>query len=148
MITDAFPELIDEDVRVEFLEDEDEDFGSYGELHGGGVFVEIAPSLETAHLDLLQGILAHELSHAVLDYKTRVRFTLLERLYDWVAYAISERYRTLDERNTDLEIIKRGYGKQLLALLEYSENVLGIDYSPEKGLSPREVKVLLGRNSA
>jgi hypothetical protein len=61
---------------------------------------------------------------------------------DILAYRMSKRYKTLDERNTDLEVLLRGYGEDLLAFLEYSEKE-GYPHYKEDGLSIRELKILL-----
>jgi hypothetical protein len=59
-----------------------------------------------------------------------------------LAYRISKRYKTLDERNTDLEVILRGFGKDLLVFLEFSEKE-GYPHYKEDGLSIRELKILI-----
>ena len=54
----------------------------------------------------------------------------------------SKRYKILDERNTDLEVILRGFAKELLAFLECSEKS-GYPLFKEDGLSIREVRALI-----
>ena len=84
------------------------------------------------------GGFAHEFSHILLEKTAHER--VISR--DILAYRLSKRYKTLDERNTDLEVILRGFGKDLLVFLEFSEKE-GYPHYKEDGLSIREVKILI-----
>ena len=94
--------------------------------------------MKKAPKDIVLGGFAHELAHILTDK----RQSQVLKLIDSLAYKISKRYKTLDERNTDLQVIIRGYGPQLLAFLEYSEEK-GFPHYKEDGLSIREVKAIL-----
>ena len=139
VIRRGFPELLADDIQIEYKYLKDA-LLEYGSLTGEGCYIEVDESLRNASPQVLIGGLAHELSHIVVDKNLQAR--LMAR--DWLAYKISRRYKTLDERNTDLEVILRSFGKELLIFLEYSERT-GYPHYKEDGLSIREVKILLER---
>jgi hypothetical protein len=138
VISRGFPELMAEDIQVEYKELKDALF-EYGGLTQEGYYIEVDESLTDAPMEIIIGGLAHECSHILTDISSGNK--VMSR--DKIAYGISPRYKTLDERNTDLEVILRGFGKELLNFLEYSETN-GYPYYKEDGLSIREVKRLLG----
>ncbi len=138
VISRGFPELMAEDIQVEYKKLKDALF-EYGRLSQEGYYIEIDESLTDAPERVLIGGLAHELSHILTDRSSEKKLISQDRL----AYRISSRYKVLDERNTDLEVILRGFGKDLLHFLEYSERNEYPHYK-EDGLSAREVKRILG----
>jgi len=138
VIKRGFPELMAEDIQVEYKKLEDA-LLEYGGLTEEGYYIEVDETLKTAPDDVLIGGFAHEFSHIISD-KSLVK-KLISR--DKLAYNISPRYKTLDERNTDIEVLLRGFGNELLSFLEYSEKNEYPHYK-EDGLSIREVKTLLG----
>ncbi|MBW2990535.1 hypothetical protein KY348_02400 [Candidatus Woesearchaeota archaeon] len=137
IIRDAFPELMSEDIKIEYKSLNDA-LLECGSLTGEGFYIEVDTTLENAPVEVKEGGLAHELAHVSKDRDKR----LISKLRDRFASFISKRYKTLDERNTDLEVIIRGYGPQLLSFLEYSEKK-GFPHYKEDGLAIREVKSLL-----
>jgi hypothetical protein len=137
VIRRGFPELLAEDIQVEYKHLKDAML-EYGHLTQEGFYIEVDESLQKAPEQVLAGGIAHELSHILTDKNLKGRSVSM----DGFAYRLSKRYKTLDERNTDLEVILRGFGKDLLAFLEYSEKE-GYPYYKEDGLSIREVKILL-----
>ncbi len=137
VIRRGFMELIAEDIQVEFQKLEDALF-EYGSLTEEGYYIELDETLQEAPEEVLVGGLAHELSHILTDRLLEKRL----RFRDWLAYRISRRYKTLDERNTDLQIILRGFSRELLIFLEYAGEK-GFPHYKEDGLSLREVKTLL-----
>ena len=139
VIKRGFPELMAEDIQVEYTHLKDALF-VYGRLTREGFYIEIDELLTKAAEQVLIGGFAHEFSHMLVDKSLTKRWTSMDSL----AYIISKRYKTLDERNTDLEVILRGFGKELLNFLEYSEKE-GYPHYKEDGLSIREVKILLGK---
>jgi hypothetical protein len=114
---------------------------SYGELTHEGFYIEVDSSLRGSPQEVLVGGIAHECAHIVVD-KTGSGKKLSG---DMIAYRISKRYKTLDERNTDLEVILRGFGRELAAFLRYSEK-LKLSHFREDGLSIREIEILIGRS--
>jgi len=140
VIQRGFPELLAEDIQVEFKKLKDA-LLEYGLLTEEGFYVEVDESLMNAPKQVLIGGFAHELSHMLVDKNCKNHTISRDRF----AYKISKRYKTLDERNTDLEVILRGFGKDLLVFLEYSEKE-GYPHYKEDGLSIREVKILIEKN--
>ena len=138
VISRGFPELMAEDIHVEYKKLKDA-LLEYGSLTEEGYYIEIDESLIDAPKEIIVGGLAHEFSHILTDKSSGKRLMSRDRF----AYGISSRYKTLDERNTDLEVILRGFGKELLNFLEYSETN-GYPYYKDDGLSIREVKKILG----
>ena len=90
--------------------------------------------MRNAPIAVIKGGFAHELGHIIVD-KT-------ERWIDRIAWALFKQYQILDERNADLIAIMRGYGHELLAMVEYSESK-GNGYSKDCGLSRIEIKQIL-----
>jgi len=65
---------------------------------------------------VIKGLLAHELSHA--EYYNKLSF--LNYIAFIIKYTLSKRYRIKTERETDITTIRKGFGKDLLALRNYS----------------------------
>jgi hypothetical protein len=141
VIVKRFPELLGEDIQIEYTGLRSS-LLEYGELTGEGFYIEVDETLRNAPREVLIGGIAHELAHIVIE-KNLGRRALSG---DALAYRISSRYKTLDERNTDVEVILRGFGRELLKFLLYSEK-LELNHYREDGLSIREVKILIGEES-
>lgn len=137
IITTSFPELMDGGIQVEYKSLEDAVMQS-GTLSPEGLYIEVDNSMEDAPTDVVEGGIAHELSHFVEDLKESMFHSIRHSL----AYSISPRYKRLVERNTDVSTIMRGYGHQLLAFLQYCEKK-GFHHYYEDGLSIIEVNKLL-----
>lgn len=137
VIKSGFPELMSEDIQVEYKKLEDAVF-ECGGLTEEGFYIEVDKSMENAPESVIEGGFAHELSHILIDKTQGIGLTLR----DGLARTLSKRYKTLDERNTDLQVIIRGYGGQLLSFLEYSDKK-DFPHYKEDGLSIREVKQIL-----
>ncbi len=132
IIRKAFPELINEDIQIEYKELRDACL-EYGKFTSEGFHIEVDESLRTAPVDVINGGIAHELCHIMADKKRGLSEWLLRK---------SVRYRMLDERDTDLRTIIRGYGRELLAFLRYAETK-GYPYYKEDGLSIREIEIIM-----
>jgi len=137
VIKSGFPELMAEDIQTEYKKLDDA-LLEYCGLTQEGYCIEVDNSMKDAPEDVIEGGLAHELSHILTDIGQERSFKRRDR---W-ARRISKRYNILDERNTDLQVIIRGFGPQLLAFLEYSQEK-ELDHYKEDGLSIREVKAIL-----
>ena len=137
IIVSGFPELMKEDIQVEYKLLNDALF-EYGGLTSEGFYIEVDESLKNAPRDVMEGGFAHEFSHISTDLELGKKQTLCDR----IAYRVSKRYKTMDERDIDLQVILRGYGPQLLSFLRYSEEK-GFPHYKEDGLSIREVSSLL-----
>jgi len=141
IIKQAFPELLDEDVRIEYKHLDDA-LIECGGLTPEGFYIEVDNSLKDAPRVVKEGGIAHDLGHIVVQKQLGSRKSLRDRL----AYKISPRYKTLDERNTDLMIIIRNYGRPLIEFMRYAEKK-GFPYYKEEGLSIRELEIILSLGS-
>ncbi|MFL6415348.1 MAG: hypothetical protein ACJ74Y_06730 [Bryobacteraceae bacterium] len=86
----------------------------------------------------LVGCLVHELCHAAYD------FALSPSLFaaNNQRYASDPEFRSAHEREIDLAVIKKGYGRELLALQLY-HNEHYDSYQTSDGLTPDETERLL-----
>ena len=140
VIKSGFPELLGEDIRIEFSTLNDA-LLTFGKLSHEGFYIEVDESLRNASAAVLIGGIAHECAHIVFE-KTKMYKALS---IDMFAYRLSSRYRILDERNTDLEVVLRGFGNELLLFLQHSVQ-LGLDHYREDGLSIREIEILISKS--
>lgn len=140
LITDSFPELMSQDVEVKWKKMKDACM-SMGEFRSNeGFYLRVDKGMKDANKSTLIGGIAHELSHMVDALKLGKKLARKDK----IAYKISKRYRTLDERNTDLQVIIRGYGAELLEFMHYSQKN-GFQYYEEDGLSIREIQAILNQ---
>lgn len=136
IIQEAFPELLDEDVKIEYKPLSDALLAG-GLLSPEGFYIEVDNSLKSAPKDVNIGGIAHEIAHFVVGKQLSIK----KSFWDYVLYKVSARYRTLDERNTDLTVLIRGFGEQLLSFMRYTEEK-GFPYYKEDGLSIGELTIL------
>lgn len=141
IIKSKYPELLGEDIRIEFV-DLDDSLMEYGSLTNEGFFIDVDKKLKEADDIIIIGGIAHELSHIAIELSIGKKMSFK----DLIAYKISKRYKTLDERNTDLDVILRGLGKELYQFMKFSSKI-GYDYYKEDGLSLREIELLLIRRA-
>jgi hypothetical protein len=133
----GFPELLGEDIRIEYIPLK-HSLLAYGNLSHEGFYIEVDTQLNVAPVDVMTGGIAHECAHIV--FEKHKKGSLMS--FDMFAYRVSSRYRAMDERNTDLEVILRGFGHELLQFLRHSVQ-LGLDHYREDGLSIREIENIL-----
>jgi hypothetical protein len=136
VIRKGFPELMAEDVQIEYKPLKDailkcDDFIEEGH------YVEVDPRLQKVPREILTGGVAHEFAHLV-DAKKRNKES---KVMDLFFYRISKTYRTAIERDADLVAIMRGFGPELLAFLKYAEKQ--DEHYKENGLNAREVEAIL-----
>ena len=96
--------------------------------------ITVSDFLRGAPRRVLEGGIAHELSHILRDSRLGPR----QRELACQRYARSAAYRTQDERGADLLEIERGYGPQLLAFLTYARK-RGFRFTREHGLLAAEI---------
>jgi hypothetical protein len=126
LIRRGFPELAGRDFRI--------CFGNYDswmwyDLSGRTFLIGVDNSLRAAPRRVLEGGFAHELAHVIRDR----RLGPFQRGLAYKRYCSLRPYRIRDERGTDLEVIRRGYGMQLLALMLWART-RGYTSGPEHGL--------------
>lgn len=136
----GFPELMPHDLQISY-ESLGDTFEAYGRLEGGGWYVELDRALIGAPDKAKKGAIAHVLVHITDEMKLSGR----ESLFDRMLYQLSGRYKILDERNTDINVLVRGFGEELLALGEY---LAGKNYhlGEETGITPSELRKILNQN--
>ncbi|MBI4170961.1 MAG: hypothetical protein HY514_04650 [Candidatus Aenigmarchaeota archaeon] len=136
LLKEGFPDLLDEDISVKYARCKP--YFDYDGSSKKGYRIRACLEMRRAPLQAVEGGLAHELCHIATEKFLGKK----QRKQDVKLNKKSKRYRTLDERDTDLRVILRGYGRQLLALLQYAERK-GDTYHKDDGLSAREVEKLL-----
>jgi hypothetical protein len=86
----------------------------------------------------LVGCIVHELCHAEFDAALSPSvFAANDQ-----QYAADAQFRTIHEREIDLAVIKKGYGRELLALQTY-HNQHYEPYQASDGLTPEETQALM-----
>jgi hypothetical protein len=129
----GFPELRRLRIPIAFKDlPEEECFAC--EYDGGLYSVSISRALRNAPRRVLEGGIAHELSHILHDS----RLGPWQRDLAYERYRRSAAYRYRDERATEVRQIERGYGPQLVELLRYARR-LGQRFTREDGLMPGEI---------
>ncbi len=139
LIENGFQDLRGYDLQLEYVDlVDDVDLIQYGQLERDGHYIEVDNSMENSPLSALRGGVAQRFAHIVWERK----FSRLEEIADDLLYNNSKRYRTLDERNADFEVILRGFGSDLLEYL-YHLKSRRIERAEEDGLSIGELRKLL-----
>ena len=162
VISERFPELSSLEIRADIEEDSDE-LLCYGELSGGGYYIDVDTKMKKATDDELYGGMAHELAHIVIDE----RKNFVSRIITDIIYGLGMKYKkkdsksspinrwlnrnvyhwcygyvTEDERNTDLLVVERGAGGNLLAFLKFHDKYYE-KYKPDEGLTVQELQQIL-----
>jgi hypothetical protein len=110
VIRRGFPELAGRHFLIRFG---DYDDWMWYDLSGCAFVIGVDNSLAGAPRRVLEGGFAHELAHIVRD----LRWRPFQRSLAYQRYEARRAYRIRDEQDTDREAIRRGYGRQLLALM-------------------------------
>lgn len=112
-------------------------------IRGRKIDIEIDIALKNEREALKVAAIASEISHIIKENTLSLIPLGLGSIVEGLIYEMSTTYRNYDERQTDIETIKRGFGKELLELLKYSdEGLVGKQGRPE-GLSRAELEVML-----
>jgi hypothetical protein len=137
MISRSFPTLQGMTLKLEILDADD--YVMAMRFEGKEIHLDV--SREDAgrmKRSVLTGVLAHELCHAEEDYR---RGPFLEALCFWLC----EHFPSLEtrmERRIDLEVIRKGYGNELLDFQRYHD----LHYEPydhTDGLTVQEIEAAL-----
>ena len=137
IIRKGYPELLNYDIQIEFADLEDA-LGEFGGLSPEGYFIEVDTSVRNAKEHVKVGVIASELSHISHD----IHFSFWGKLKDSLLCRMSRNYGILDERNTDIATIIRGFGNELYEAMRFAEEN-DFPYYREDGLSLRELEALL-----
>ena len=137
MISNSFPALRGMALKVKIVDTED-------------YVMSVSLESEEIHLDVSRedaarmgrnvtaGVLAHELCHAEEDCR---HGPFLEALFSWL-YERIPRLETRMERRIDSEVIRKGYGNELLAFQQYHDWHYE-PYDQTDGLTVKEIKEAL-----
>ncbi len=102
--------------------------------------LDVDVSLRHAPRKVIMGGMSHEIAHIVRDLRFNSLFLTLERALCNIKW-----YETWDERQTDILVVKRGLGKELLAFLQYADKRRE-NYTIQDGLTVRELKQMLKKD--
>ena len=110
MISSSFPALRGMTLKLEII-DTDE-YVMAMRLEGKVIHLDVSQEdLARMEPDEVIGVLAHELCHAEEDWR---QGPFLESLFSWLSERIPS-LKTRMERRIDSAVIRKGYGKELLA---------------------------------
>jgi len=162
VISERFPELSDLEIRIGIEKNMDA-LLVYGELTESGYHITVDRSMKMATNHELYGGMAHELAHILIDeQKNFVSRIITDFIYElgmrykkkdkksnpinrWLKrtlYRQCYKFVTKDERNTDLLVVERGAGKELLAFFKFHDKHHD-DYKPDEGLTLKELQQIL-----
>lgn len=82
--------------------------------------IEIDASLKRRSKSIKRAAIVSELSHIVKEKKIGKIGKWLVSIEQWLYYHFGP-YRHMDERHTDMDAISRGFGRDLLILLEHAD---------------------------
>jgi len=133
IVARSFPELKRHRIAIRFGE-LDRDTCFFYCQEAGRYRITVSNCLRPAPPRVLEGCIAHELSHILQDS----RLGRWQRELAFERYSRSAVYRMRDERRTDLRQLGLGYGPQLLAFLSYAKT-LGFRFTREDGLLRGEI---------
>ena len=138
LIEESFPELKHEKISVGYKKKFRDALFEYERPGKKKYFIKINELMKNAPIQAIEAGLAHEMAHIIRELKKG----FFSSCFEGFLYKFSDRYRIVDERDADLVIVLRGYGKHLLVLYKYREK-LGLPVYDDNGLSESEVKKLL-----
>lgn len=144
LVNRAFPELRGVPISENYARLE-ENYMVANLLSTCKYLIEVNPVLRGVDRPIVRGVMCHELVHISDEQAMDVK----ESQRDCELYENSIAYRLEVERQTDLKVIERGFGNDLLAFLDFAERV---DCGVQRGLycyglSADEVREMLGIRS-
>lgn len=137
LIHKSFPELEKVSILIDFEELSDA-YLMYGVVKDKKeYFIVVDPSMKKAPVKAVTGGIAHELCHIVSDLQDN---SILKIFWNWL-YNKNIYYQNLVERNTDTDTIIRGYGNELLILMDFSNKNADdrVFKTPYTGLTYEEI---------
>lgn len=140
IIKNNFQELSDLVIMTDYKRLEGAYF-DYDRLTKKEYQVMVESSLIRAPVIVVTGGMAHEIAHILRDGNMNFMLFAIDRtLYD-----LWQWYQTRDERQTDLLVVNRGLGLELLSFVEYA-NKRRANYTKRDGLTATELRKLLRKN--
>lgn len=117
-------------------------------IDGRKVAIEIDIDLKNENDALKIAAIASEISHIIKENTLSLIPLGLGSYVEGLIYEMSTTYRNYDERQTDIETIKRGFGKELLELLKYGDKDLLDEQEKSEGLNRAEIEAILKCSSS
>ena len=114
IVTMGYPELSQVRIRLDWVKSKDAYF-EYGTV-GGDYFIDVDRKLRNSSIPVIEGGMAHEISHILLDHSLNP----VLRFLDDKLHSYWERYQVWDERRTDILTIERGFGSELIEFTKYA----------------------------
>ena len=137
IVTGGFPELSGIEIYPEYKKIKD-GYLEFYRIKKGTYQINVDRSLGNATLGVVEGGTAHELAHIARDNK---RWRIFHT-FDMFLYNNWRWYETRDERRTDILVVERGYGQQLLEFVRYA-NERREDFTAKDGLTAEELERML-----
>ncbi|MFH1710778.1 MAG: hypothetical protein ABH840_00535 [Nanoarchaeota archaeon] len=137
VIKQGYRELNPREIEIDYEKTRNRWLLYYCRNHSG-FNIRVNSLLRDAPVRAKKGGIAHELSHIVAE-KTRSKRTLAKTYQSYHTFKL---FRDLEERNTDLDVVLRGFGLGLAELFEYAKR-FDIPYAEDLGLSSEEIRALL-----
>jgi hypothetical protein len=138
IIKKGFPELSKTPINMGFYKLKN--CFSFVEPYIDGYHIDLDASLLEAPENVVIGCLAHEFAHIVKGH-------LNEGFWHHLLHKISPKYDQATEQLTDLEVILRGFGEELLAFVEWAcvGSDLEEDWVIGNGLSLKSIQYLVNK---
>jgi len=137
IIERGFPELSNTIITLGYKQMSDTYF-EFERLKKRKYHIDVSTSLRNSKKMIITGGLAHDLAHISLDSNKN---WLIHEI-DSLLYSNFEKYEIWDERRTDILVVKRGLGPDLLKFLNHANKKRDV-YNRKDGLTAGEVKKLL-----
>ena len=134
IVKKSFPELKEQKIFIRYKKMSDAYF-LYDDESKPTYNIFVSTDIKRHPPIIVVGGIAHELCHIVSD----LNMSKYMSEKDEELYKRNPQYRKLDERNTDLQTILRGYGKELYAL----NSLRRIKGMANGGLTPKEIEQLI-----
>jgi len=138
LIEESFPELKNEKILVAYKKSFKDGLFEYERPGKKRYFIKVNELMKNTPVQAIEAGLAHEMAHIIKELNKG----FFSSCFEGFLYKVSHRYRIVDERDADLVIVLRGYGKHLLELYKYREK-LGLPLYEDNGLSESEINKLL-----
>ncbi len=136
----GFPELENVEIGVQYVRGLD----AYFETTRNSRYdysIDVHRSLKKAKKRVVVGGIAHEFGHILEEVGMGAGMCSFDEfLYNSNFLG----YQTYDERKTDIVVVQRGFGKQLLSFVKWA-NKRREKYTEEDGLTAKELKEILSK---
>lgn len=128
----GFPEISFAKVTIEIVKEDSFFMASYKNI------LYISGDCKKLSDSAFNGVLSHELIH-IIEYIKYPFWSSIKNLL----YTIPS-FETYFERNTDKEVLRRGYGENLLEFIKYHDKHYK-KYNSKDGLTQKELKKILNK---